>query len=246
MRIFSPLTSWTCRDVVPLTDDNRTIIGMSITFTDVTVHNRLEHELREKNRELESAYEELQSTVEELETTNEELQSTVEELETTNEELQSSNEELETTNEELQSSNDQLERLNDILGERTEALNDANAYLRSILRGLDGAVVVLDRDLTVQLWSETAEEYWGLREPEAKDADFLDLAIGLPVQQLRAIINKALDGTADHEAVVLGGHDRFGRTGEFSVRVTSLPDEGDSPVGVILVAEYMDGSGDSG
>jgi chromosome segregation ATPase len=60
------------------------------------------------NQELETAYEELQSTNEELETTNEELQSTVEELETTNEELQSTNEELETMNEELQSTNEEL------------------------------------------------------------------------------------------------------------------------------------------
>ena len=65
--------------------------------------------------ELETAYEELQSTNEELETTNEELQSTVEELETTNEELQSTNEELETMNEELQSTNEELQTINDEL-----------------------------------------------------------------------------------------------------------------------------------
>ena len=69
--------------------------------------------------ELETAYEELQSTNEELETTNEELQSTVEELETTNEELQSTNEELETMNEELQSTNEELETINDELRDRS-------------------------------------------------------------------------------------------------------------------------------
>ena len=75
-------------------------------------------ELDRSRRELETAYEELQSTIEELETTNEELQSTNEELETTNEELQSTNEELETMNEELQSTNEELETMNDELRER--------------------------------------------------------------------------------------------------------------------------------
>ena len=90
-------------------------------------HLRRRHALRTSSRtssstptqELETAYEELQSTNEELETTNEELQSTIEELETTNEELQSTNEELETMNEELQSTNEELQTINDELRERT-------------------------------------------------------------------------------------------------------------------------------
>ena len=84
-------------------------------------------------RELEIAYEELQSTVEELETTNEELQSTNEELETTNEELQSTNEELETMNEELQATNEELETINDELQLRTDELNELNAFLEAVL-----------------------------------------------------------------------------------------------------------------
>lgn len=91
--------------VTPLVDISSQILGVSITFNDVTRAKRLEYELEHSNQELEMAYEELQSTNEELETTNEELQSSNEELETTNEELQSTNEELETMNEELQSSN---------------------------------------------------------------------------------------------------------------------------------------------
>ncbi len=95
-------------------------------------------------RELESAYEELQSTVEELETTNEELQSTNEELETTNEELQSTNEELETMNEELQSTNEELETMNDELRDRALELDEVNAFLETILTRPGVAVVVLD------------------------------------------------------------------------------------------------------
>ena len=81
-------------------------------------------------QELETAYEELQSTNEELETTNEELQSTVEELETTNEELQSTNEELETMNEELQSSNEELQTMNDELRSRGIELEQLEQFPR--------------------------------------------------------------------------------------------------------------------
>src|SRR5262249_42919847 len=89
-------------EVLPLLHA-RDLLGTMITFTDVSRSYELQSELEISRRELETAYEEIQSTVEELETTNEELQSTNEELETTNEELQSPNEELETMNEELDS-----------------------------------------------------------------------------------------------------------------------------------------------
>ena len=99
--------------ITPLIDPTDTIVGVSVSFTDVTRYKRLQEELEHSNQELEMAYEELQSTNEELETTNEELQSSNEELETTNEELQSTNEELETMNEELQSTNEELQTVND-------------------------------------------------------------------------------------------------------------------------------------
>ena len=108
--------------VVPLYDDDRTLLGTRISFSDVTPLKSLQDELTHSKQELETAYEELQSTNEELETTNEELQSTVEELETTNEELQSTNEELETMNEELQSTNEELQTMNDELRNRSTEL----------------------------------------------------------------------------------------------------------------------------
>ncbi len=101
--------------------------GASVTFADVRTTSKLREGYRLLHEELETAYEELQSTNEELVTSNEELQSSYEELETSNEELQSANEELETTNEELRSSNDELESTNVDLkttGEAVEQLND--------------------------------------------------------------------------------------------------------------------------
>ncbi|HEY4591320.1 MAG TPA: CheR family methyltransferase, partial [Thermoanaerobaculia bacterium] len=162
-------------EVLPLLDGGGALLGASVAFLDLTVQNQLRHELERANQELETAYEELQSANEELETTNEELQSTIEELETTNEELQSANEELETMNEELQSTNEELRAMNDQLQQRSEELDQVNNYLETILTSLRSAVVVLDRSLHVRVWSEKAEDLWGLRSGEVKGQPFLDL-----------------------------------------------------------------------
>jgi two-component system CheB/CheR fusion protein len=92
--------------VIPLQHNDQTILGVTISFNDITRQIKLQTALQRSRQELETTNEELQSTNEELETTNEELQSTNEELETTNEELQSTNQEMETMNEELQSANE--------------------------------------------------------------------------------------------------------------------------------------------
>ena len=120
-------TQWYEIHVNPLVDSDNALIGISLVFFDVTPNRTLVDKVVVTNKQLEAAYEELQSTNEELETTNEELQSTVEELETTNEELQSTNEELETMNEELQSTNDELHTINDALRDRSAELDEARS-----------------------------------------------------------------------------------------------------------------------
>jgi two-component system CheB/CheR fusion protein len=171
-------------EVSPLFDSGNHILGASINFVDVTRYKHLQAQLQYSHQELEMAYEELQSTKEELETTNEELQSSKEELETTNEELQSTNEELEMMNEELQSTNEELQTLNEELQRRSEKLNQSNDFLEAIFTGLKGGVVV-DRDLFVQIWNDKLEDLWGLRADEAIGQHFLNLDIGLPIEQLR-------------------------------------------------------------
>ena len=131
---------------VPLDDDR--LVGL--LFQDVTRYRALRADLEHSQREVESAYEELQSAVEELETTNEELQSSNEELETTNEELHSTNEELETMNEELQSTNEELESINNEVRIRSAEVDDLNAFLQSILGSLRSAVVVLGSEMEVR------------------------------------------------------------------------------------------------
>ena len=223
--------------VVPILGGGEAVLGTSIGFEDVTAFVRLDADHRESRRQLETAYEELQSTVEELETTNEELQSTNEELETTNEELQSTNEELETMNEELQSTNDELETMNDEQRMRALELDRLNIFLEGILGNLELAVVVIDDAQQVQLWNPAASEMWGLREDEVAGVHFLSLDIGLPVGQLRDAMRAALgDGGAGTD-LVLEAVNRRGRTFECSVRVQPLRADGKSRGAILIMAE---------
>ena len=158
--------------IAPLRGPDASPVGVSVTYTDVTVYGSLQEDLERSAHDLENAYEELQSTVEELETTNEELQSTNEELETTNEELQSTNEELETTNEELHSASDELEAINSVLSGRSGELERVTSFMESILKSLGLVVVALSTEQLVQLWNVGAEDMWGLRAEEAEGTAF--------------------------------------------------------------------------
>jgi two-component system CheB/CheR fusion protein len=223
-----------------LSNGNGQLLGVSITFTDITRYKRLQEELEHSNQELETAYEELQSTNEELETTNEELQSTVEELETTNEELQSTNEELETMNEELQSTNEELQTINEELRRRTEELNQVNGFLESILKNLRVGVVVVDRNVQIQIWSRRAEDMWGLRADEAQNKNFLNLDIGLPVDSLKQPIRACLTQEKEYEELILDATNRRGKHIRCRVNCTSLKSSGQSIRGVILLIEELE------
>jgi two-component system CheB/CheR fusion protein len=242
--VQEPALSWTTRtgenltvdvEVAPLVAGDE-LLGVSVTFTDVTRAHEMSSDLERARRELETAYEEIQSTVEELETTNEELQSTNEELETTNEELQSTNEELETMNEELQSTNEELETINTELFERTSQLNQANVFLASVLESLRAGVVVVDRDLAIESWNSLAEDMWGLRADEVQGKNLLALDIGLPVEQLRPTIREVLEGSRDSGRVVVEATDRRGRKLQCQVDCMPMRD-GDVRNGAILLME---------
>lgn len=208
--------------VVPLTDAAQRILGAGITFTDVTRYKHLKDVLEHSKQELEMAYEEQQTTNEELETTNEELQSTNEELETMNEELQSTNEELQTVNEELQ--------------HRSEELNQSNSFLEAILTSLQGGVVVVNRDLQVQIWNHKSEDLWGLRNVEVLGQNFLNLDIGLPVEKLRPAIRSCLSANPA-EIVTLVAVNRRGRPIQCRITCTPLTNTTQEVSGVILLME---------
>ena len=224
--------------LTPLLDGAESpVLGVAMSFTDVTRFRELQVELEHANVELETAYEELQSTNEELETTNEELQSTVEELETTNEELQSTNEELETMNEELQSTNDELQTINEQLRDRTTDLNEANSFLNAIVSSLGGAVAVLDDEMRVRLWSSQAADLWGLRPDEVAEHTLTSLDIGLPVTEVAAPIRRVIGDGSDGEWIDVVGHDRRGRKVTMRVRVSPLLAGDGANGGAIVFAE---------
>jgi two-component system CheB/CheR fusion protein len=226
--------------VNPLTENSSGIIGVSITFNDITHTCQLQEQLKRSNHELETTNEELQSSNEELETTNEELQSTNEELETTNEELQSTNEELETMNEELQSTNEELQTINDELRQRTTDLNQANAFLNSVLTSLRSGVVVIDRNLNILSWNREAENLWGLRADEVNSQSILNLDIGLPVAKLRDSIHECLSGQCDRSELTLNATNRRGKAIQCRVSFTPLQGYEQERSGVILLMETFE------
>jgi two-component system CheB/CheR fusion protein len=230
--------------VVPLFDAAGRSVGVTISLMDVSRVQELQTQLSQAKQDLETAYEELQSTNEELETTNEELQSTVEELETTNEELQSTNEELETMNEELQSTNEELQTINEELRERSEALNGANSFLESILTGVRGGVVVLDRELHVIAWNHRAEDLWGMRDEEVKGQNFLNLDIGLPTHELLPSIRTAMAGDSKFGEITVAATNRRGKSIACKVTATPLHGAADEARGVILMMDEQPGSED--
>ena len=114
----------------PLWGNDGLSAGVAMVFVDTTLTTRLQHEVKRNREELDTAHEELQST----------------------------NEELETTNEELQSTNDELHSANEELSERSAQVASVNAFMDAILRSLEAAVIVVDRDFQVTAWSTPAEE----------------------------------------------------------------------------------------
>jgi two-component system, chemotaxis family, CheB/CheR fusion protein len=159
----------------------------------------------------------------------------VEELETTNEELQSTNEELETMNEEMQATNEELQTINDELGQRTIELNQLNAFLESIWAGLEGAVTVLDPDLRVLVWNPGAEDLWGVRQDEVQGQHFLNLDIGLPIDQVRPALRAAMGGENGTQSAVIQATNRRGRTVVCRVTCSPLLDSDKTLRGVIMV-----------
>jgi two-component system CheB/CheR fusion protein len=98
----------------------------------------------------------------------------------------------------------------------------------------------LDRRLQVQVWSEKAQDLWGLRGEEARGHPFVDLDIGLPVATLREALRHCLDGTAvaQEEQVELDGITRRGKTVRCRVQVSPLRTS-KGIEGVILLMEEV-------
>ncbi len=239
--------------VFPLLGEQNEPLGVSVILADVGSASSLREDFHQMHAELETAYEELQSTNEELVTSNEELQSSYEELETTNEELQSANEELETTNEELRSSNeeleatnielksasDTLERMNVSLVDVNDELNRFSSLHRHVMDNFPSAVVVLDSHLLIEEWNKAATDLWGLREDEVVGEPFFGLDFGLPLDALQEPVRACRSPGAPTVTVELDAINRLGR--QVTCRVVVVPATGDDvPPSAMLIMQVVE------
>ena len=101
-------------------------------------------------------------------------------------------------------------------------------------------MVVLNQDLKVLIWNRVAEDLWGLRSDEVTGQGFLNLDIGLPVQQLVRPIRNCLVTDTDHDEVFVDATNRRGKA--IKCRVTCTPRIGPQKErwGVILLMEEME------
>jgi two-component system, chemotaxis family, CheB/CheR fusion protein len=113
-----------------------------------------------------------------------------------------------------------------------------NDFLEAILTSLSSAIVVVDRDVRVEVWNRQAQELWGLRSDEVEGDHLMNLDIGLPVERLHQTIRACLVGEAP-PAVTLPAVNRRGRAIEGHVRATPLLGI-DRVIGAILLMDADD------
>jgi two-component system, chemotaxis family, CheB/CheR fusion protein len=153
--------------------------SMELTATPQGRENVKDNQIRELKDELESSKLSLQTVIETQEATNEELRAAMEEVQSSNEELQSTNEELETAKEELQSSNEELTTLNDELKNRNQSLARLNDNLANLTRNVDPAVVMVDCNLKIRLFTPSAQKILNLIPSDT----------GLPISNVQLAIS---------------------------------------------------------
>ena len=140
-------------------------------------------------------------------------------------------------NEELQSTNEELQTVNEELRTRSEELNHLNAFFESVMASLSTGAVVVNHNLDVLMWNHRAEDLWGLRADEVQGKSLLNLDIGLPVAELRALVRPCLSGEADRQTVVLDAVNRRGKPIKCRVTCTPLVSPSKKREGVILMME---------
>jgi two-component system CheB/CheR fusion protein len=158
--------------------DRKSNPGATRSRLDTSPSDPPDHEVQTLQRELAETREYLRNIREEYEAHAEELRAANEEARSANEELQSTNEELGTTKEELQSTNEELTTVNEELNNRNRELAANNSDLRNVLSSVTVAIVMVDQELRVRRFNNTAE----------KLLDLGPLDIGRPIGHLRGRI----------------------------------------------------------
>jgi two-component system CheB/CheR fusion protein len=112
-----------------------------------------------------------------------------------------------------------------------------NAFMASILRSIDAAVIVLDGEFRVAAWNDGAFELWGLRAEEVQGQHFMNLDIGFPAHRLRDGLRSVLAGEQPPQTEIFEATNRRGRRVDCRVTLSPLADGGGVPHGVIVFME---------
>ncbi len=152
---------------------------------------------------------------------NEQLQTALAQIKTTADSLEARNEDLQIKSEQLDTSNEALRLITEELRLSSNTVNQVNAFLKSIFTSLPGGIAVLNQELNISIWNPQAEDLWGLRSHEVQGQHFLNLKIGLPVEQLRQAIQSCLTGDMEYHEETLDAINRRGRT--IQCKVTCMP-----------------------
>lgn len=121
-----------------------------------------------------------------------------------------------------------------------------NHFMESIVGSLRAAVIVINRDMIVQVWNWRAEDLWGLREDETVGAHLLNLDSGMPTEQLKGIIRRVVFDGDPGEDVVLDAVNRRGRSVQLRVTVSPLLADAAEPTGALMLMERVETHRDEG
>jgi two-component system CheB/CheR fusion protein len=150
--------------------------------------------IRQLERELEHAHEDMRSLTEEQESANEELQSSNEELLSGSEELQSLNEELETSREEIQSTNEELVTVNQELYESNAELDLNRKFAEATIAVLHEPLIVIDKNAKIGSANNAFYKTFQLTEEETLGKFLFQLQNNAwDIPELKAALNQIKD-----------------------------------------------------
>jgi PAS domain S-box-containing protein len=143
----------------------------------------------------------------------------------------------ETVYEELQVTREALESALEELRSDIE-VDRLNAFTEGILTTLHAEVAVVDGNGRVALWNSRAEELWGETAPEAVPREFRDLDLGLPMDELGAMVERARSRSGKAEEQIFDAVNRRGRPVRCRALVTPLANlTGHGPGAVVVIQE---------
>ena len=158
--------------------------------------------IRELERQLAQAQDNLQATLEVQQATNEEYKSASEEMQSTNEELQSTNEELETSREELRSINEELTTVNAELHHKIGQLADLQDDLKNLFENINVGTILLDLDLNIRRFTREATHVYRLVDADV-GRPLADIKSSLTASDLTSEAQTVLDTLKTYESHVL-------------------------------------------